>query len=149
MNREYLHVNSSRWKTQVALLWGRGSSPPPPSSQPHPLTVQSSSPWQGTGWTKLPGVIFFKCQRSRMILTPHPFLLLHSCVCKIAASDRSVVKLPPPQTKDIKQTTNTRSETDREIHELSPRPPPSLGTRPRQRPVQTSCPPGSVTLLLL
>ena len=44
MNSEYLHVNSSRWKTQMALFWGRGSSPPPHPTPISPIPSQLNSP---------------------------------------------------------------------------------------------------------
>lgn len=71
MNSEYLHVNSSRWKTQMALLWGWGSSPNP--NQPHPSQINSSVHRQG--WAKRSSQVYFlKCQRSpKVIPTPTPF----------------------------------------------------------------------------
>lgn len=61
MNSEYLHVNSSRWKTQMALLWGRGSSPDP--NQLYPSQINSV---HSGGWDKRSSQVYvlFKCQRS-------------------------------------------------------------------------------------
>ena len=61
MNSEYLHVNSSRWKIQMVLLWGRGASPHP--NQPHPLTAQPFSTHPGMGHTQLPGVFILQVSK--------------------------------------------------------------------------------------
>lgn len=129
MNREYLHVNSSRWKTQVALLWGRGSSPPTPSApSPHSSILQSMA---GDGLDKAPRCCFFQVSKIPNDPNTHPVLLLHSCGCKIAAWNRSVVKLPSPGKQKIRNKRQTRSVlSDHEIHELSPRPPPPSAHTP-------------------
>lgn len=124
MNCEYLHVNSSRWKTQAALLRGRGSSPPPP--QLHPLTVPSSSPRQGRSWTEAPRCFnfFFSSVKDPKRSSHPPFVLLHSCVCKIAASNRSVVKLPSPKNKSYETNDKHTWSFQTARYRLSPRPTP-------------------------
>lgn len=119
MNREYLHVNSSRWKTQMALLWDRGPAPTPVS----PTTLINSSVHFGGRTRAAPGCNFFSSVGDPPSdPNTHPFLLLHSCVCKIAASNRSVVKLRSKK-KMQKQHTHL-APSDHEIHKTPPRPPP-------------------------
>lgn len=75
MNREYLRVNRSRWKTQVALLLGEGERvpAPPPPTPTHPLTVQILQYMgTGTGWMQLPGVFSFQVSKIPNDPNTHP-----------------------------------------------------------------------------
>lgn len=81
MNSERLHVNSSRWKTQMVSS-GRAVAAPTRSASSQP----NSSVHSGRGAKhNSQGYFFFKRQRSPSDANARPLLLSHSCVCQTVA----------------------------------------------------------------
>lgn len=104
---------------------GEGFQPPTPLSS---IPSQFHPPVHGRGEAgqKLPGVLtfFFSSVKDPKRSSHPPFVLLHSCVCKIAASNRSVVKLPSPKNKSYETNDKHTWSFQTARYRLSPRPTP-------------------------